>query len=72
MSRLPRLWQVVFVALIITLAEGSRPFAQTVTGTISGTVMDASGQVLPSAAVKLLNERTGEIRSSEHESIRRF
>ncbi len=64
MSRLPRLWQVVFVALMITLAEGSRPFAQTVTGTISGTVMDASGQVIPNAAVKLLNERTGEIRSS--------
>jgi hypothetical protein len=29
---------------MITLAEGSRPFAQTVTGTISGTVMDASGR----------------------------
>src|SRR4029434_6009962 len=64
MSRLPRLWQVVFVAFVITLAEGSQLLGQTVTGKVSGTVMDASGQVIPNATVKLLNERTGEMRSS--------
>src|SRR5262245_51594999 len=36
--------------------------AQTVTGTITGTVVDPGGSVIPGAAVTLLNERTRETR----------
>jgi hypothetical protein len=36
--------------------------AQTVTGVISGTVMDASGNALAGAAVRLINERTNDAR----------
>lgn len=38
--------------------------AQTVTGTISGSVVDASGQVVSDAAVTLINERTNDARNT--------
>ncbi len=38
--------------------------AQTVAGTISGTVMDASEAVIPNTEVSLLSERTGETRKT--------
>lgn len=38
-------------------------YAQTITGTISGTVVDSSGQVIPACAVALINERTGDSRN---------
>ena len=37
--------------------------AQTTTGTISGTVTDTSGAVLPGASIVILNEDTGISRS---------
>ncbi|MBY0507954.1 MAG: carboxypeptidase regulatory-like domain-containing protein [Bryobacteraceae bacterium] len=39
-------------------------FAQTISGSIAGSVVDASGNVIPAAVVKLLSERTGEERST--------
>lgn len=38
--------------------------AQTVSGSISGTVVDSSGNVIPAAPVKIISERTGEERST--------
>src|SRR5262245_11283377 len=38
--------------------------AQTITGTISGTVADDSGAVVPGVVVVLLNERTGDQRKT--------
>ena len=38
--------------------------AQTISGSIVGTVLDSSGNSIPNAAVKLLSERTGEERSA--------
>ena len=38
--------------------------AQTSTGTISGTVVDTTGQVIPDAQVKLTSERTGDLRDT--------
>jgi outer membrane receptor protein involved in Fe transport len=50
----------VFVCLFTLVVSIS---AQTVTGTISGTVIDASGRVITGASVAALNERTGEARN---------
>ena len=48
LSRLSR----VFVAALLLSASAS---AQTVTGTISGTVVDQQGQVVPGATVTIIN-----------------
>jgi hypothetical protein len=51
-----------FLPLLLLLA--ARPFLgqMTVTGAISGAVVDPSGQVIPTAAVTLVNEKTGDTR----------
>jgi hypothetical protein len=49
--------------LLGLLLVGGLAVAQTVTGTISGTVQDPSGNVVTGATVKLINERTGEARN---------
>ena len=48
-------------ALALLPATGG---AQNVTGTILGTVVDSQGQVIPGAAVTVINEATGETRSA--------
>jgi hypothetical protein len=53
--------QVALVAAV--LLSGSAPaFAQAVTGTISGTVVDPQGQVVPGATVTIVNEATNDNR----------
>ncbi|HJZ71313.1 MAG TPA: TonB-dependent receptor [Vicinamibacterales bacterium] len=52
----------ILVLLIILLAAPRHAAAQD-TGTISATVVDASGQVLPGAAVTLTNDATGASRT---------
>jgi hypothetical protein len=47
------------LTLIFILADGSAAVAQTVTGTIQGTVVDTSGGVLPGATVTVRNTDTG-------------
>jgi Carboxypeptidase regulatory-like domain/TonB-dependent Receptor Plug Domain len=54
--------RVVFIGLIIALAAGVPARAQD-TGTISGTVVDSSDQVLPGATITLTNEGTGAVRT---------
>jgi hypothetical protein len=60
----------IFCALIVWLAAGiifSQPFvlmAQTATGTISGSVHDASSAVIPGAKLTLVNGSTGEARTT--------
>src|SRR5262245_21584212 len=49
---------IICVLLIITFALGVRPAAAQDTGIVTGTVVDASGQVLPGATVTLTNEAT--------------
>ncbi len=49
------------LSLVILASIGS---AQTISGSITGSVVDASGNIIPAAAVKLLSERTGEERST--------
>ena len=45
------------------LLSAPRAFAQTVTGTLEGTVTDAKGAVIPGAEVVVLNAETGQVRN---------
>jgi len=49
---------------MFALAAASAAYAQTISGSITGTVLDSSGNVIVSVPVKLIAERTGEERSS--------
>lgn len=51
-------------ALVLCLLLPVRLPAQTVSGSILGTVLDSSGNAIPNAQVKLISERTGEERVS--------
>jgi len=51
-------WKLITAILFLSLAT-TTVVGQTVTGTISGTVVDASGQIIQSATVTLVSERTG-------------
>jgi hypothetical protein len=52
------------VTLLLLLTVNSLLLGQTVSGSISGTVVDSGGNVIPAASVKLISERTGEERTS--------
>src|ERR1700737_3123879 len=56
--------------ILVCLLLGTAVFAQmTITGTISGTVVDPSGKSVPGAKITLLSEKTKEIRdASSNES----
>ncbi len=55
-------WRFLSTILCLFFASATA-VGQTVTGTISGTVTDASGQVIQNATVTLVNERTGDRRT---------
>ncbi len=66
---------VVRVLLALTIAVACLPFAahaQTVSGTILGTVTDSSGSVIPSAKVTIVNEGTGLTRTVQADSNGEF
>jgi hypothetical protein len=58
---------VVIVALLPIIAN-----AQTITGSISGAVMDQTGGMIPGATVTLTSEKTGQARGSTTDSEGRF
>src|SRR6266478_4673241 len=59
---------VIFALLVLnTIASG-----QSITGTISGTVMDSSGGVIPSAAVTLTSDKFNQARTVSTNSEGRF
>src|SRR5688572_27083081 len=49
-------------ALIILLLGVTGVWAQTITGSMSGTVVDEQGQVVPGADVSITNEQNAEVR----------
>ena len=53
-----RQWGLLVVILGAVAASSGKLAAQTVTGTIAGTVVDAQGAVMPGATVTVLNEAT--------------
>jgi hypothetical protein len=50
--------------LFLMAAAVSAMYAQTISGSIVGTVLDSSGNSIAGASVKLISERTGEERSA--------
>ena len=54
--------QVVLLACALILGSFETIYAQSTTGTLTGTVADASGAVVPGANVVLKNEGSGDIR----------
>lgn len=55
-------WRVLALALICLAGGEAVSLAQTVTGTLQGTVTDTSGGVLPGVAVLIRNNDTGGVR----------
>src|SRR5215216_4247303 len=53
----------VLMALVIVLLPGGKIFSQTVTGTISGMVVDSSGAIIAKATVTLIDEQTRNVRT---------
>ena len=53
-----------FLPVLVSILSGLRLQVQTVSGSLSGTVVDPSGNVVPAVGVKLLSERTGEERTA--------
>ena len=51
-----------FTVLALVLFAGGTAFAQTTSGSISGSVVDAQGQVVPGADVVATNQQTQEVR----------
>src|SRR5262245_59823858 len=54
---------LILCAVLIMLLSAAGPAAAQDTGIVTGTVVDASGQVLPGASVALTNEATANLRS---------
>jgi hypothetical protein len=52
------------MALVAAVLLSGPVFAQTVTGTISGTVVDPQGQVIPGATVTVVSEATNDARTT--------
>src|ERR1044072_902775 len=65
--------KVAILAVVVALlAIGTVSFAQTITGSISGAVMDQSGAMIPGATVTLSSEKTGQLRGSTTDREARF
>ena len=62
MSTFRREWPARLCCLLVVLFASSSALAQTVTGTISGTIVDGSSAVIAGARVTLTDERTGNAR----------
>ncbi len=56
-------WASYVLATAITGAAGNMALAQSDTGTVTGTIEDVSGAVLPGTIVKLTNTDTGAVQS---------
>ena len=55
---------IVFAAITLLAVSAFHVQAQTVTGTISGTVLDQSGAVVPNAEISVTNQDTGVVRTT--------
>ena len=54
----------MLISIVIALALSATSLAAQGTGTVSGTVVDSSNQVVPGATVTLINEATGDSRTA--------
>jgi hypothetical protein len=53
---------VFAIAALLALVRPGHAFAQAVAGTISGTILDAQGQIVPGATLTIINESTSDMR----------
>ena len=67
-----RLCVTMLVVVVSFLAIAIPAEAQTITGSISGAVTDATGSVIPSATVTLASDKTGQTRSAATNGEGRF
>src|SRR5215467_10583705 len=65
-------WFSVPAALLLLFLPVSKAFSQTVTGTISGMVVDSSGAIMGGSTVRLINEQTGFVRTASTNEEGRF
>jgi hypothetical protein len=64
--------RVVVAAVALALLPAVDGLAQTITGSMSGTVLDTSGQVVPGADVTIVHENTAEQRSTVTNAVGDF
>ncbi|MSO21474.1 MAG: hypothetical protein EXQ56_13655 [Acidobacteria bacterium] len=64
--------QALSISLITLLAFAMTANAQVITGTISGTVKDGTGAILPATTLVVLNEDTGISRSAQTDAMGRY
>src|SRR4051794_9415926 len=64
LGQLVRIRFLILLTSLVTLMPRMSEAQMTVTGTITGTVRDQSGQVIVGARLSLLNPKTGEIRTA--------
>ena len=62
----------ILTLVVVLLALGTVTIAQTITGSISGAVMDQTGGMIPGAIATLKSEKTGQSRGSTTDSEGRF
>src|SRR6266404_4240204 len=67
-----RIGGVLRVIGLLTILFAGLSLAQVTTGTVSGTVKDTTGAVLPAAKITLLNEDTGISRAVQSDASGRY
>ncbi|HEU4766972.1 MAG TPA: carboxypeptidase regulatory-like domain-containing protein, partial [Pyrinomonadaceae bacterium] len=72
MSRSLRLRSIMLTVVISMLVFAVHAKAQTITGSISGSVTDSTGSVVPMATVMLASEKTGQTRNAVTNEEGRF
>ena len=63
---------ILVLWLAVTVVSGSLLYAQTVSGIVSGLVVDSSGSAVVEASIKLLNETTGDRREMQSDASGEF
>ncbi|OLB61956.1 MAG: hypothetical protein AUI11_07450 [Acidobacteria bacterium 13_2_20CM_2_66_4] len=64
--------RLLVLTLLALASSAAVLFAQSVSGSVSGTVVDQTRQVLPGATVTLLNEQTGDSRAIQPSDVGAF
>jgi Carboxypeptidase regulatory-like domain/TonB-dependent Receptor Plug Domain len=65
-------WVSILITVLIVLLTAGTAFPQTVTGSISGTVTDSLGAVVPGAGVTIIGEQTNDVRNAVTNEEGRF
>src|SRR2546423_13744405 len=68
----PAILPRILMVIIALLALGNVASAQTITGSISGSVQDSTGGMIPAGHVTLTSEKTGQARGATTDSDGRF